>query len=243
MTLKYNNTAGRLLAIFEIMLQKGADTDETMAVLARATGGTKGLGQLLERAVSVNDAFTKVKCMIKAKEPQRADLLLRGVNSFRPVVSFTGLRAPWGEAKREFTKESLYSLELCASLLPKEDEIPEDELQAIADATNELFEQVEKSDIDPILRGWILKLLSEIQESIGNYQIFGAEAFRESMSYLVGEIYTHKDAFNEFKKQQGESCEAFEAITAKVWWVMEKAAVPTALAMAGKEVLAIAFGS
>ena len=129
-----------------------------------------------------------------------ADLYAKVLGNLRRAISLRDPQKKWADAASEIAEAELAGLELCAKLLPQEDEVAKDELDEIANAVNELFNQVRESDIKNPLKRWLLELLSSIKKSIDNYYIFGARGFRDTLANVAGEITLCQEVIATIKK-------------------------------------------
>jgi len=198
---KYNNTAGRLLEIFDAAVEYRQPNHPTFmawqTALKLEVTPTSGLTdeiyvKLLKRMLPLQVALTEIEEDIKEQRPNEEHLCLRYFPALWSTVIPRNLEAPWSQVGANFGTAQLYSLELCANSLPEDSEIKQEELAEIFKAVDELFTQVRKSQINSHLKKWLLELLGKIKHSIDQYWVLGPKAFKAALITMVGEIALHR---------------------------------------------------
>ncbi len=157
MAVKYNNTAGRLLAIFRTA-KKSDEHKKTVEVWQLALGLRvyQGLGPVAPELrglvfghlASVYGGLERIQEDIGRVKSEAAHLYSHGIDALKLAVATTCLESPWKETYTRITEDSLRLLELCANELPQDGEVTQNDVNQINKAVKELFDQVTSSDID-----------------------------------------------------------------------------------------------
>jgi len=250
MEVKYNNAAGRLLAIFT-EAEKQSPNEKTYRVWQKVLGLPVGPTAQDPRPDEVALIFSQLAPMFAGLDevdesicqvrPEAAHLYVKNFVSLKIALTPTNLTLPWNQTKVHITAVALHQLEMCANDLPQEGEVTEDELAQISEAVNELFDQVKDSEIENSLKTWILELLSAIKKSIDNYFIFGAKDLGRTFSMLVGEIQIYSETLNHVKQQDATIFQKFGQIFGQVHGVLIKAKVWWPLLKGGGKMLGLPF--
>jgi hypothetical protein len=249
MEVKYNNTAGRLLAIFERLRQRSVKQKEVplwqawhLAITPEDTNGGSPEA-VLQQLAAIVDALAELELRMKEEKGDSAQAYVTELRPLRQAMLATGLMDSCGKSATvaAITPERLQFLEICANELPKEGVVPEDELDEIAKAVQELFDQVKDSGIRHPLKRWILELLSSIKKSIDNYHILGAKALRQSLVTIAGEVGLYADALNDIKKQDSTILDKLGQVFHKVHGLVLKAKEYWPLIEASGKVLRLPF--
>ncbi len=249
MEVQYNNTAGRLLAIFREARQH-KDNEATHAVWRDVLKQPVFVGKKL-RLEDIAETFgclvplwaglDEVEEEIGRVRPDAAHLYVKDFVSLRMALAPAAIAGGWQATKIHISDVALHQLEFCANELPKEGAVTQNELDRISEAVNELFNDVNSSDIDDTLKRWILQLLSAIKKSIDNYHIFGASDLKRTFSMLVGEFKIHADALAEVKERDATIYEKLGNVFHSVHNVMMKAKTWWPLLKGGAKVLQLPF--
>ena len=249
MEVKYNNTAGRLLAIF-LEAREHQDREATHGVwrdvlnLPAVTGNKlrpEEVAQVYGHLVPMLAGLDEIEEEIGQERPEAARLYVKNFVSLRIALTPTNLTGQWQATKVHISDVALHQLELCANELPKEGTVPQAELDQISEAVNKLFDEVRSSDLENALKHWILELLSAIKKSIDNYHIFGAKGLRTTFSMLIGEFTLYSEALKEVKERDATIYERLGNMFHSVHSVMMKAKQWLPLLKEGAKVLQLPF--
>lgn len=134
------------------------------------------------------------------------DLLLRSMPNIRDALRPLNLRAQWKESVKYLTQRALTDLEHCASTIAghfPESPIGEDELSGIYTQIDNLFQEIEKSDVSPELKESILDLLETVRRLINEYRIRGPKTIREALVKMTGEITIRWNEIENNKDKKG----------------------------------------
>ena len=173
---QYNNAAGRLLALFQNIVQQPEDSSMG-AIWAKAfsasiedEGNKISRGNFVEiyrRLVAVWDSLVEIEETTRALHPNELNLYLRDFDKLRLAIAPRNLEMPWNQMRMNVSDAARMALELNARDLPKEGEVTGQELASILVTINELRRQVhETNDLPNDLKEWIFQLLRKIQSSI-----------------------------------------------------------------------------
>jgi hypothetical protein len=194
---RYPNSAGRLLAILEIIkpnqyyiAQLGPlffDEKPTKDVAQLALLGIKSLSQLH----SIYAEF--IQDLSEADIPdEEKNVLIKGTSSLAsimyPNTAHTNMRAV-NDAEKAL-------LEVCATRLPKENIIEPDDFEQVLQSIIELKKCVSELAEGSILKTILLELIRLSEDAISRFNIYGAKGLKKAFKNMlaeVSEIYLQDD--------------------------------------------------
>lgn len=189
---EWRNQAGRLLAEVTRLTNYTKDDDSTVQAYFAVFGITEDhcssslapyyIGRHLIR---LRELLDEVQGDVIRAKPHSYALYFRGFDKLMAALSPFTFDNPWKTVRTQYL-ESLVSLELCASELPEEREVPADELNAIRSATYSLFELIHSSEINKDLKIELESIVRKARDYIDNFQLYGSRAFRRMMKELAG---------------------------------------------------------
>jgi hypothetical protein len=125
--------------------------------------------------------------------------------------SLFNLHANQSNLTRPITDETITLLRVIAAEWGKkkpDPNIAEEALKDIQAEAHALFESIKRAEIDQDLKGLILLLTTEIEQSIQHYRISGPKGLERALALIRGHASLHKDIFDEAKTDQ----------RGKIWW-------------------------
>lgn len=200
----YNNEAGRLLDLFErAFAVQGAE--QAWLVWAkllniRLTGARldDNLPPICKQLVLMGDVLDSVETDIREQETaEESELYLRHFPNLRLFCCPVGLNGQWNECWKRLSQPALDTLKICAIKLPKETEIPTEELNEIARQIDELIASVRDSQLNKILKTWLLDQLFILRRGLERFWITGRRGLREALARIAGEIVLDRKAYED----------------------------------------------
>lgn len=232
---KYENTAGRLLGILQRAANDKQPQQPCKAVWARVFG-TEDFPRITLCLAKCSIAIERIEDEIRRLKPERVTLYERDFPVIRGVLTpdnFTGQFAGHAQA---LTRGPLTTLEVCATDLPKDNEVSEDSLSSIRKSVDDLFAEVlAATDIDTELRDVLLRLLSQMRRSIDDFWIDGAEGIEAGLSYIVGYFFVHKELYE--RNRSSAWFEKFKAIVNNLLGLVSAARMSVKIGHEAKELI------
>lgn len=114
---------------------------------------------------------------------------------------------------REISEGDMTVLEFCSEKLEEQHReriVDESELKHILDDVNELFNDVQLSDLDCELKTFILDGLESIRRGIYEYRIRGPQRLKETLAEIIGSLAVNHDLIQAARKQDEGAVERFE---------------------------------
>jgi hypothetical protein len=157
--IKYNNSAGRLLAILNAIKQKGNGT--YMDLFPKVFGSedeeaNKNLSAILRLSITfdgiyeLQTLYAHVVDDIKksALAEEQIEVALRGILSVRETINPANLKSHF----RAISEAKAAMLEMCAAGITTFADASEDELEELRNSADNLFETAKKQDINETLQ-------------------------------------------------------------------------------------------
>lgn len=195
LNIKYNNSAGRLLAILNAIKQKdngtymdlfpkvfGNDDEEANKKLPAIQRLSITFDGIHELQTLYSHVVSDVRKSALAKE--QIEVALRGILSIRETINPANLKSNF----RPISEAEGAMLEMCAAGLDTFAEASDDELEELRKSAEDLFETAKRQDIDKTLQRVILELARVSKNSIDLYEIRGPEGLRAAFKEMIGEL-------------------------------------------------------
>ncbi len=195
------NAAGRVHSLLTEAKSRPAN-QPAFHVWASVLGCGGSVELVLPLLAEILEQLDDVEVEIRDKFPdQKASVLLKLVPKIRQAIAHPSLGASWGEVSPLLTNEALFSLEVLAQDTEEYVDVEPDEIATINAAVGELFDLVEKSDLNKRLKQWIMNWLSAIRRAIDLYRIRGAKGLSDALIRLQGEAWFFEPALKEVEKK------------------------------------------
>ncbi len=138
-----------------------------------------------------------VNIRIQALDSTDKEIILRCIPQLRKAFgSDFSMQGQWNQYINRIGDSDIGLVHFAAKALAgvsTEIELEESNLSEIFKETNDLFEVVKSSNLDPELRIVLLDLLEAIRRTIVDYQIRGAEGLKRVLSECLGRLALDKD--------------------------------------------------
>lgn len=205
---KSDNPASRLIAILEkahlVLRDRGSMPARAgwAYVFEIPTNGnsltTEDGIELIYRLIQFIKLIDETEQALRTIEGVNLNRYLAPFPAIRSVISLTGLDQAF--IPNNVTDTHMVILGFCEDKLEEyhlEPKIEEEEIKALIDDINNLYEEVKASAINQQLRVLILEQLEHMRRAIHEYHIRGAERLREEMTIIVGTYILNKDLVEE----------------------------------------------
>lgn len=200
-----NNPAGRLHAILsrakdEIRSTMDATTlwSNVFEIALRNPPSIENIREIVSRLLQLDQLIAETERRLRGIDglPNRYFRPFQTIRDI-PRYSLTSLGNNMSAAIRGITDSDMLTLEFCCDKLEEQHAeivISEDELQALLEDVNLLFDEVKTAEIDPQLQTFILDGLESIRRGIYEFRIRGAERLKETIGEIVGSLYVNHKA-------------------------------------------------
>ena len=192
-----SNPASRLHTLLSALLA-GDPKERVLDAWARVLEVSERLDvEVPRRLILLNDLLDDTEQSIKLNSSLNHNIYLSCFPQIRTVFSPLNI-----QSKREgvilphLTPEVMARLEFCAEALQQgwsEVEVTKDDLQAISNDLNALFDSIAASNVDVRLRKALLEALEGVRLSISFYRIYGAKGLKKNLQGLFGFVFTERD--------------------------------------------------
>lgn len=223
---KYQNSAGRLLAVLESLDSKQASYSYLIPIFF----DKKPPDDQKQQSILGMKAVTELHILYAEflEDLSNADIgedeksvLEKG------LVSLESLMFPqaMNQAVRALSDAEKALLEVCATRLPKEIKVSAEDFEAIRNSINSLRSEVNQLPERSVLRELLLELVRLSEDSINRYHIYGAGGLKnafKSMLSEVAEIYMqNEEDADELKSSPAwenavDHLKLFDAVASKV---------------------------
>lgn len=109
------------------------------------------------------------------------------------TVSVNNLSAHWQSYKKNLRPEVILCIKYCAALIPEEDSIDYDSLQAILFQIQELREEIKSNQLSESTYSFLMGQLDIIEKAIKQFPIKGAESIRKAFYEGYTDLAVHVD--------------------------------------------------
>lgn len=195
LNIKYNNSAGRLLAILNAIKQTGNGTYQDLFPKAFSDQSGEDSNRLtaIERLSLTFDAihelqtlYSKVVTDIEKSKmaKEQVEVALRGILSIREAINPSNLKSQC----RAISEAEAAMLEMCAAGLETFKEATDQDLKDLRESIQSLYETAQGNEINETLRDVILELTRISRTSIDLYEIRGPEGLKEAFKEMIGEL-------------------------------------------------------
>ncbi|ARO87960.1 hypothetical protein EBAPG3_009375 [Nitrosospira lacus] len=176
---EYTNSARRL----QVIIEKIQTIPESMPMV-QAWSTVLGLDieiskddphEVQEKLGLIRNEINLIQRLM-ADKPFSKGLYIPHLENIRRIVSVSNLDAAWGNYRNRLPNETLLSLRFCVEIIPPEAALPTSDLEILLDLVMEARKEIEDSSFSPLVREFLLRHLSIIEEGIRDYPISGGSA-------------------------------------------------------------------
>ncbi|MEX2411647.1 MAG: hypothetical protein WD607_09835, partial [Candidatus Paceibacterota bacterium] len=182
--------------------------------------------EITKRVVEVYNLTQDVQRLIKLIPDINYDLFLTAFPKIERAIFPLNLNANWKNQKMKLDPGVITTLRFCSEELNKhysEEGVSEEDLVDVKKQIDELFEIVNSSKIDPLLRLTLLEELERIRSAIAMYQIKGAKGLSEALQSTIGAIVSKPNEIKELKKQKPKIMDKLFKILGKIDTITSRA--------------------
>lgn len=234
-----NNPVGRLLSIIEEVLAfrenipfNESYTKEAAWRIILDLEESDGM-ELIRSMLEISDLARKSRLLISAFSPN-PELFLDKFEYVELVVLPNELDKDFSRTSTNISSETVTRLKFASDMLAQhynEGEVEDSELQSISTLVTSLFSEIKSSNVDFLVKSFLLESLEGIRRAIAHYEIYGAKGLRDAFQSAIGGVVANKDSLEKLDKG---TLDKFASILA----VLDKS---TATAFKAKEVLGKTF--
>ncbi len=212
-SVKYNNSAGRLLELLK-SISSGGNYNDTLRKYLISKGEVNVEGDFglklsctlgLVRLHEVYSGFISDMNAAPIGDAQR-NVLLSGLKSLNNIIYTSN----YNSAIRSPSQAELSLLEVCATVLPQEGELGATDIDEINESVENLRKVIEKSDTPDILKKLLLEYVRLSKDSIDRYAIYGAKGLKKAIKFMLAEAAEMQMSLNEDEVEKIKSDEAWQ---------------------------------
>ncbi len=187
---KYPNSAGRLLALFNSIDGGKAFAPQLAKMVLGETipdNDEEGLAKIGTKAYAeLHSMYQEFIEDMEAADigQEQKNVLLKGLEGMRKSIYIPNIAVK----PRVLTEAEKSLLEVCATALPAEGQLAEDDKNAIKESISDLQNLIENTETDPVLRGILLELVRLSQDSIARFNIHGARGLKRAFRGMLAEV-------------------------------------------------------
>lgn len=189
-----SNPAGRLHRVLS-QARKRQDQESVLKVWATVLGVEESDVVVTKAVVELYSLSNEIQSLIKLNEQLNHELYLKSFSTLNQVFFPLNLASNWKSVKVHLTEETLTRLQFCAEELSKfytEDTLSSDDLKAIIEKTEALFDAVYASTLPSSLRLSILEEVERLRNAISMYRIKGAKGLKEALQGTIGAVVVNQ---------------------------------------------------
>ena len=186
---KYENSAGRLLAILESLQQNQPAAQQLIPIMFGKPAPSNEKEISIEGVKAVTELhilyanFLQDLANADMGDEERA-VLEKGLSSLQslmyPMALNQGLRLV-SEAEKAL-------LEVCATRLPKENKIDETDINKIQESIQALNAEINELPTESTLRKILLELSRLSEDSINRFNIYGSKGLKKAFKGMLAEV-------------------------------------------------------
>ena len=186
---KYPNSAGRLLAILESLKPNQQYGAQLIPLLLGEAVPKDGKDLSLAGVKAITELhklyadFLQDLANADMSEEERT-VLENGLSSLGNLMYPQAIN----QNIREVSEAEKALLEVCATRLPKEAVIDDEDIEVIQESINKLKESITELSANSILRTILLELVRLSEDSINRYNIYGSKGLKAAFKNMLSEV-------------------------------------------------------
>ncbi len=186
---KYPNSAGRLLALLEILKPNQAAGSQLIPIFL----GEKVPQNKRQLSLAGVKAITKLHIMYAeflqdlataSIGDEEKSVLVKGLTSLENMMYPQSV----GESIRPISEAEKALLEVCATRLQKENVIEKEDIKKILESVQVLKDEIDKLPSDATLRTVLLELTRLSEDSINRFNIYGSKGLKRAFKDMLAEV-------------------------------------------------------
>ncbi len=189
---QYNNSAGRLLAVLDELNKNNNGYIVAIPLIfgddapKKDKGKTEPQRQTFVGISHLHYLYSQfIEEMRSSDIPdQQRQVLMNGLKELELIVYPSNL----GSAARKITEAEKSLLEVCATIIPQEENLSNDYISEIRESINSLRNLIEKSDTPAQLKSLLLEFMRLSNDSIDRFNIYGAKGLKSSIKSMLAEV-------------------------------------------------------
>jgi hypothetical protein len=212
MELPINNPASRILELLNNARTRNMDADFKKVIAALfdinlvVIDDPKANLEIAQAMGQIHKTLDDIESSIRAIEGINHDLYLRSMSAFRDAFSLNYWHITnYLDILRRLPEGDMTVMTFCADLLSKmrpEKVIANEDLTSLLTELQELYGNVQNSNIDDKLKTVILDLPESTRRAVHEYRVRGAIRLEETLSQIIGTLTYHQDLFREDKDKE-----------------------------------------
>lgn len=187
--MEIDSSASRLHSLLLQLKQAGNANRPTYQVLAEILRVDATVSDAMHALVRLHVLLDDVIQTSRLGGKTPAAFLQKHVGILKNSLSFANLEGPWRDYRDKITGECIMFLDMLAH----HDEISqstapsEEDIVALNEDLQNLFESVQKSKLDPDFRKFVLEQVENIRRCLVDYRISGVQGFEQYLERFLGQ--------------------------------------------------------
>lgn len=207
-----NNPAGRLFDILDSARRQNGKESARKAWASVFEIDPSDTSALLQMLAELINLAGETKASIQKLDDVDHELHLKPFTKIEALLSRISLDSNWDNWKNQLDEVTLYGLQFSADKLSRRSgfsKLPEDEINSIRAAADDLFNVVSDSDLPVELKALLLRNLESIRRAFATFKLQGIDGIHNEIERSFGSILLHRDAIKASKVEDQEIWEAF----------------------------------
>lgn len=228
------NPAGRLYKIIDSAYKKPDNTKvrDVWSEVLDCDGQPEA--EITRKVVAVYNLCEEVQNLLELIPGINHELFLSAFPKVKRSIFPLNMGSNWQSQKRNLDQGVIATLQFCSEELKKhysEEAISEQDLQDIKSQIEDLFEFINISKIDPVLRLALLEELERIRSAISMFKINGAKGLKQALQSTLGSVLANQEKISELHKDK-------PTILEKIFTLLDKLDTFTSRALKVKKIIA-----
>ncbi|HEY0459237.1 MAG TPA: hypothetical protein VGC97_08890, partial [Pyrinomonadaceae bacterium] len=146
----------------------------------------------------------EVEAILKSKEDEDYELYKTPLPKIRLALVPSRFNEGFSATLAQITDSDVHLLRLCAKAIAKdfsEKVVDEETLLKIDSEIRELYEEINKAEINQNLKIVLLELLEAMHQAIHEYRIRGINSLKDSIALIIGKIIMNEELIKTQSKE------------------------------------------
>lgn len=197
------NPASRLHEILDLARKKKGESQTRNVWSEILVAEDEDQSLFLHRLTQLHDLPGAIEDLVRDDGEVDEALFLSWRKGVLRGIDISNLNAPWKTYSVHLTPETMISLRFCADHLSRkkpEPSVPDSSLSQIKTKADQLYTEVEASDLSPVLKDYLTGLLIDFLIAIEGVKLTGLRGIESQVEATVGELLLRRKTFSEVEK-------------------------------------------
>lgn len=216
--MELHNPASRLYSILSELKHHQNSNRSTQDVLAEVIGVEKSPVAVMHAVIGLHRLLDEVARSAGVNGSVPSASLSKYLPQIEQALALTNLDAGWTNYRDRITPESLVILDVVANYeRGAQDRRPLDqEIEELRNSLDDLFDFVEKTNIDPEFRRFILEQVESIRRCLAEYRIAGPQGFARYFETFIGQVVRNSPVLQREAQANPQVMSKFKSVLVSV---------------------------